>query len=382
MKSAACHNMSDFRKAAARRLPEPVFHYLDGGADDEWTLRRNTAAFDDYALMPSQLAGVSRIDMRTTIFGQPSASPLLLSPTGATKLFCADGERIAARVAKDMGLVYSLSTLSTTSIEDVAAASDAPKLFQLYMFDDRGFCEELIQRARDSDYRALALTVDTPVAGNRERDFIYGFSAPPRSRLRQILSYLKHPFWLKRAVLDKDLQPVNLTVSSRMQDVLKTDMRSYIEAHLERSLTWKDVEWIRARWDGPLVIKGVQSVEDATRALDSGATAIMVSNHGGRQLDSAPAPIDCIADIADAHSDALEIICDGGIRRGTHVVKALARGASAVGIGRAYLYGLAAGGEPGLRRCLSLLHAEIERSMALIGKRSLSEIGADCLRRV
>jgi L-lactate dehydrogenase (cytochrome) len=330
--------------------------------------------------MPSQLSDVSRVDMRTTILGQPSASPLLLSPTGATKLFHADGERIVARVANELGLLCSLSTLSTTSIEDVAAASDGPKLFQLYMFDDRGFSEELIQRAKDSGYVALALTVDTPVAGNRERDFIYGFSAPPRSRLRQIASFLRHPRWLKRALIDKDLVPVNLTGSARMQEVLKTDMRSYIEAHLERSLTWRDVEWIRARWDGPLVIKGVQSVVDCQKALDAGATAVMVSNHGGRQLDSAPAPIDCIAEIADAHGDALEIICDGGIRRGTHVVKALAAGASAVGIGRAYLYGLAAGGEPGLKRCLTQLHAEIERTMALIGRPSIGEIDAGCLR--
>lgn len=381
MKLSQCHNVADLRAAARRRLPEPVYHYLEGGADDELTLARNTAAFADYELMPSQLSDVSEIRTATTLFGVPVDWPLMLSPTGASRLFHGDGERAAAAAAARAGLVYSLSTLSTMTIEETAAASDGPKLFQLYMFRDRGLTEEFIRRCRAAGYVALALTVDTPVAGNRERDFVYGFSAPPRSRLRQAVSYLRHPAWLKRVLLDRHLEMVNLTRSATIGGQLDTDIRSYIDRDLERSLTWQDVEWIASRWDGPLVIKGVQSVEDCRRSAASGATAVMLSNHGGRQLDSAPAPIDCVSAVADALGDRLEIICDGGIRRGSHIVKALAAGASACGIGRAYLYGLAAGGEAGVGKALSILRQEFLRCMALAGCNDVAKLQRGYLHR-
>lgn len=367
MKLSQCHNIADLRVVAKRRLPEPVFHYLEGGADDELTLARNTRAFDDYELMPSQLSDASDIRTASTLFGEPVAWPLMLSPTGASRLFHAEGESAVARAAAKAGLVCSLSTLSTVSIEEFAGASAAPKLFQLYMFRDRGLSEEFIRRAGSAGYRALALTVDTAVAGNRERDFVYGFSAPPRSRLRQVSSYLRHPGWLKRVLVDRHLDMVNLTRSETIGSSLDTDIRSYINRELDPSLTWRDVEWIAARWNGPIVIKGVQSVEDCRQSAESGATAVMISNHGGRQLDGAPAPVDCIARIADALYDRLEIICDGGIRRGSHVVKALAAGASACGIGRSYLYGLAAGGEEGVNRALDILRDEFTRTLALCG---------------
>jgi L-lactate dehydrogenase (cytochrome) len=375
MRLAHCNNLMDFRGIAKRRLPGPVFHYLDGGADDEITLRRNTAAFSEYELLPSQLNDVSAIDLRSTLFGRAVDWPVMLSPTGGSKLFHRDGEPAVARAAAKFGMIYSLSTLATTTIEAAAAAAPGPKLFQLYIFKDRGLTREWIERCRASDYAALALTVDTPVLGNRERDLVHGFSASPRSRLRQVLSFARHPGWVARVVLRKDLQMLNITTSEAAPRAMEQGIRSYVNTQMERSLTWKDVEWLASQWGGPLAIKGVQTVEDCRIAADSGATAVMLSNHGGRQLDSAPAPVDCIAAVADALRDRLEIICDGGIRRGNHVVKALALGANACSIGRGYLFALAAGGQPGVERALELLRAELERTLALMGCTAVTALG-------
>jgi len=371
----------DFRPLARRRLPEPVFNYLDGGADDELTLRRNTAAFDDYELLPSQLGDVSSVDLSSTLFGETVEWPVMIAPTGASRLFHGAGEQAVARAATKFGMVYSLSTLGTATIEDAAAAADCPKLFQLYVFKDRGLTEEWLARCKASGYVALALTVDTPVAGNRERDYVYGFSAPPRSRLRQVFSYARYPGWVARVLLRNDLDVVNLSSSEAAKQGLKKGFRQFFAEELERSLTWQDVEWLRNRWDRSLVIKGVQTVEDCRRAADAGATAVMLSNHGGRQLESAPAPVDCIAAVADALRDRLEIICDGGIRRGNHVVKALALGANACSIGRGYLYALAAGGQAGVERALQLLRSEVERTMALAGCNSIGKLGRSHVQR-
>ncbi len=375
MNIAKCNNVMDFRRVAKRRLPAPVFHYLDGGADDELTLARNTDAFGDYELLPSQLSDVSNVDLRSTVFGQEVDWPVMIAPTGASKLFHGSGEQAVARAAGKFGMVYSLSTLSTATIEEVAAATAGPKAFQLYIFKDRGLTDEWLDRCVDAGYVALQLTVDTPVAGNRERDFVYGFGAPPRSRLRQIASFARYPGWLYRALLRKDLEMVNITGTSEAARNWKGGIRKYIDEQLERSLTWKDVEWLAGRWPGALVVKGVQTVEDCRKAAESGATAVMLSNHGGRQLESAPAPVDCIAAVADALRDRLEIICDGGIRRGNHVVKALALGANACSIGRGYLFALAAGGQAGVERALMLLRAEVERTMALAGCDSVRKLG-------
>ena len=371
----------DFRRIARRRLPAPVFHYMDGGADDELALARNTEAFADYELLPSQLSDVSKIDLRSTLFGQHVDWPVMIAPTGASRLFHAGGEPAVARAADKFGMFYSLSTLSTATIEDVAAVSAGPKAFQLYVFKDRGLTEDWLDRCRDADYVALQLTVDTPVAGNRERDFVYGFGAPPRSRLRQLASFARHPGWLYRALVRQDLEMVNITSGSEAARNWKGGIRKYIDEQLERSLTWKDVEWLAGRWSGALVIKGVQTVEDCRKAAESGASAVMLSNHGGRQLESAPAPVDCIAAVADALRDRLEIICDGGIRRGNHVVKALALGANACSIGRGYLFALAAGGQPGVERALMLLRADVERTMALAGCDSVRKLGRSYVRQ-
>ena len=380
MRLRHCNNVMDFRRIAKRRLPAPVFHYLDGGADDEVTLARNTTAFDDYELLPSQLSDASRIETRATLFGQPVDWPVMISPTGANKLFHSEGEPAVARAAAKFGMVFSLSTLGTTTIEDAAAASAGPKLYQLYIFKDRGLASEWLERCKTAGYVALALTVDTPVGGNRERDFVHGFGAPPRSRLRQVLSFARHPGWVARAVIRKDLDMVNFTTSAAAAEALLAGARKFITNEIESSLTWKDVEWIRSRWDGALVIKGVQTVADCRDAADAGATAVMLSNHGGRQLDSAPAPVDCIAAVADVLRDRLEIICDGGIRRGTHIAKALALGANACSIGRGYLYALAAGGEAGVERALHLLRAEFERTLALIGCNSVQKLDASYIQ--
>ncbi len=376
----SCNNIMDFRRLARRRLPAPVFHYLDGGADDEWTLGRNTDAFNDYELLPTQLSDVSKISLASTLFGEPVDWPVIVSPTGASKLFHRDGEPAVVRAAEKFGMVYSLSTLGTATIEDAAAAGRCPKMFQLYVFKDRGLTSEFLARCKAAKYTALCLTVDTPVAGNRERDIVYGMSAPPRFKWRSAPSLARHPGWLYRVLVRNDLDLVNIT-GSESATKIDTGVVEYINSQFDRSLTWRDVEWLAGQWGGPLVIKGVQTVEDCRRAAESGATAVMLSNHGGRQLESSPAPVDCIAAVADALRDRLEIICDGGVRRGTHVVKALALGANACSIGRAYLYPLAAGGQAGVERGFALLRAEVERTMALLGCRDVRELGSGYVRQ-
>jgi L-lactate dehydrogenase (cytochrome) len=380
MKISDCNNIMDFRRLARRKLPSPVFNYMDGGADDEWTLARNTSAFDNYELLPAQLSDVSTINLKTTLFGEAIDWPVMISPTGASKLFHADGEPAVVRAARKFGMIYSLSTLGTTTIEDVAAASDGPKMFQIYILKDRGLTAEFVSRCKAAGYKALCLTVDTPVPGNRERDAVYGFTSG-RLRMRAVPSWLQHPGWLYRAVVKKELEMVNLASSDRPSQQGDMSLLEYFNSQLDRSLTWIDVEWLASLWDGPLVVKGIQTVADCRNAANAGATAVMLSNHGGRQLESAPAPVDCIADVADALHDKLEIICDGGVRRGTHVVKALAMGATACSIGRGYLYPLAAGGQPGVEHGLNLLRAEVERTMALVGCDSVADLGASFVRR-
>lgn len=380
MKIIDCNNIMDFRRMARRNLPSPVFNYLDGGADDEWTLRRNTSAFDDYELLPAQLSDVSNMQLKTTLFGEPVDWPVMISPTGASKLFHASGEAAVVRAADKFGMVYSLSTLATTTIEDAAAASSGPKMFQAYILKDRGLTSAFVSRCKSAGYKALCLTVDTPVPGNRERDAVYGFSSG-RLRLKSVPGWLRHPGWVYRAVVRKDLEMVNLASSDRPSQQTDVSLLEYFNDQLDRSLTWKDVEWLASEWSGPLVVKGIQTVADCRNAANSGATAVMLSNHGGRQLEAAPAPVDCIADVADALHDRLEIICDGGIRRGTHVVKALALGANSCSIGRGYLYPLAAGGQAGVERGLALLRAELERTMALLGCDAVQKLGSSHIRR-
>ena len=359
---------------ARRRLPAPMFHYMDGGADDEVTLRRNTAAFEDYELLPSQLVDVSRLDLSTTVLGQKIGMPLFFSPTAMSRLFHHEAEPAVARVADEFDTIYSLSSLGTYSIEEVAAVNSGPKLFQVYVFKDRGLTREFVQRSKESGYQALCLTIDVTVAGNRERDLVTGMTLPPKFSLSSMLSFLTHPHWGLNVLRYPDFDIANVKHRVDVLSKSSVSLVQYINDQLDRSVTWKDAEWLAQQWDGPFAIKGLQSAEDARRAADVGATAVRISNHGGRQLDSAPAPVDCIGPVVDAVGDRLEVICDGGIRRGTHVLKALALGATACSTGRGYLFGLAAGGEAGVRRAMTLLREEIERGMALLGVRSIDEI--------
>ena len=376
-----CHNVTDLRKLAKKNLPWPIFNYMDGGADDELTLRRNTSAFDDYELLPTQLSDISDIDMQTEVLGQTIDWPVFLAPTGANRLFHHEKEPAAARAAKEFGTIYSLSTLATTTIEDIASVTDGPTMYQVYMFKDRGITRDFVQRCKDNNYNAICLTVDTPVAGNRERDLVTGFGVPPKLKLRSMLSYAWHFPWTIRAIVDGGCDMVNVTSSAGVSTEINDGIMEYINSQLDRSINWSDVEWLASMWDGPLVIKGIQTVGDARKAVDAGVTAVMLSNHGGRQLESAPAPVDCIAAIADQLRDKLEIICDGGIRRGNHVVKALALGANACSIGRGYLFGLAAGGEKGILHALHLLKSEVERTLALAGCNSVQKLGPDYVRK-
>jgi len=374
------YNIADLRLMARRRLPRPIFDYIDGGADDEISLARNSSAFSRYELMPDVLVDVSQIRTATTVFGQPVAWPLILSPTGLNRMFHGDAELAVAHAAARHGLLYSLSTLGTTRLEDLAKAFGGPKVFQIYIFKDRGLTAEFVARCKEAGFHGLALTVDTQVAGNRERDRVNGLSVPPRLTLRSMLSFACHPGWSIPALTGARFDFAN--VSHRVDALADGAMSlfDYIGGQFDRSVAWKDVEWLAREWGGPLAIKGVMTPEDAKRAIGVGATGVMISNHGGRQLDGAPAPIDQVAAIRDALGDGPDVICDGGIRRGSDVAKALALGATACSIGRPYLYGLAAGGEAGVDRALTLLHEEFERTLILSGINDIDTIASHHIR--
>lgn len=373
-------NIEDARRAARDRLPAPIYHYLEGGADDERTLQRNVAAFDEYELLPRYLIDVSRIDLRCRLLGLESAMPIVLAPTGMSRLFHHGRELAVARAAQRCGVPYTLSTMATTSIEEISAASNGPKVFQIYIFRDRGLTRELIARCRNARFDALYLTVDTPLAGNRERDRRTGMTIPPRFGLRSLLSFALHPIWTCNYVLHPQFK---LACVAPRVDALRfgaMGVIEYVNSQFDRTVTWDDAAWLVREWGGPVAIKGLLSVEDAKQAASIGARAVVVSNHGGRQLDGVPAPIDCIAQMRAAVGDELDLILDGGVRRGTHIIKALCAGATACSIGRPYLYGLAAAGQPGVEGVLGMLKAELERDLALLGCPSVGALSESYLR--
>jgi L-lactate dehydrogenase (cytochrome) len=367
-------NVADMRRQARRRLPRPIFDYIDGGADDEAALANNADAFGRYQIVPDALVDVSTLRTETRLFGQPAAWPLMLAPTGLTRMFHSGAEAAVARAAARHGLPYALSTMGTTRIEDWARDFAGPRVFQIYVFKDRGLTTEFVQRCKAAGVHGLALTVDTPVAGNRERDRRNGLSLPPRLSFSSLLSFALHPGWSLPALTGNRFDFAN--VSHRVDALAGGSMSvfDYIGSQFDRTLTWKDVEWLAAEWGGPLSIKGVMTPEDARRAVASGATGVMLSNHGGRQLDAAPAPVDQIAAVRDALGDKIEIICDGGVRRGSDVVKALALGADGCSVGRPYLYGLAAAGEAGVDRALTLLRDEFEQTLMLTGVNDVARL--------
>jgi L-lactate dehydrogenase (cytochrome) len=376
----ACHNVQDFRRLAKRRLPFPVFHYIDGAADDELTRRRNTEAFDDCDLVPNVLAGSEGLDLRTTVMGREIAMPLFLSPTALQRLFHWQGERAVARAAEQAGTWFGISSLATVSIEEIGRTISTPKLFQLYVHKDRGLNDAMIAACQEAKFDALALTVDTIVSGKRERCLRTGFTSPPRLTPASAISFAMHPGWTLNYLLREKFSLPNLAKHVPEGSNVALSVADYFNTMLDPMLDWKMAERIRVQWGGQFCLKGIMSVEDAKRAVDIGATAIMVSNHGGRQLDGSRAPFDQLAEIVDAVGDRIDVICDGGIQRGTHVLKALSVGAKACSGGRLYLYALAAGGQAGVERTLANLRDEITRGMRLMGKSRIPDLSRDNLR--
>jgi len=369
-----CHNVEDFRKLAKKKLPSPIFHYIDGGSDDEVTLRRNTESFNKCDLVPNVLADVSNIDLSTTVLGQKIAFPLFLAATAMHKLYHHHGERATAKAAEKMDTMFGTSTMATTSIEEIGKLTNGPKLFQLYIHKDRGLTDNLIERCKKAGFNSMCLTVDTVVAGNRERDHRTGFSTPPRLTLGSLLSFAMHPQWSLNYLFGSKFKLENIIHMTDKGSSIDKSIIDYINEQFDPSMNWKDAEYCVKKWGGPFALKGVMSVEDAKRAIDIGCTAIMVSNHGGRQLDGSRAPFDQLAEIVDAVGDKIEVILDGGIKRGTHVLKALAVGAKACSFGKGYLFALGAGGEKGVEAILQKMKAEINRDMILMGCKSVKDL--------
>src|SRR3954469_19964557 len=364
---ARAASVEDLRRIAKRRLPGGVFDYIDGGAEDERTLAANQAAFAATTFRPRVLRGIAKIDVASSILGAPVGYPLVLAPTGFTRIADPDGELAVARAAERAGLPYALSTMSTRSIEEVRAVSDGRLWFQVYAWRDRGLVTEMIQRAADAEYEAILLTVDTAVLGRRERDVRRGFSLPPSIGPGTFLDGALHPAWTWSFLRSEPIRFANVVGRDVGDGASPVTLSDYINTQFDPALGWSDVEWLRSVWKGPIVLKGVQTVEDAVLAAERGVDAIALSNHGGRQLDGAPAAFSLVAPVADAVGGRIEIICDGGIRRGSDIVKAVAAGATTAMAGRAYLYALGAAGERGVDRVLEWFRSDVTRTMTLLG---------------
>jgi L-lactate dehydrogenase (cytochrome) len=354
-----------------------VFDYIDGGAEDELTLASNSAAYRNLTFSPRVLRDVSEVDISSSLLGRTLAYPLVLAPTGFTRIADPEGELAVARAAKRAELPYTLSTLGTRSIEDVGAVGGERLWFQVYTWRDRDLVADMIKRAAAAGYEALCLTVDTAVLGRRERDVRRGFTLPPKVGLSTLLDGIVHPGWSWGFLTSEPIVFANVAGMSVGDGTDAISLAEYVGTQFDPGLSWDDVDWLRQQWDGPIVIKGIQSVEDARIAVDRGVDAIAISNHGGRQLDSAPATLDLLPSIAEAVAGRTEIICDGGVRRGSDIVKALALGANAVMAGRPYLYGLGAAGEAGVDQVLANFGSEMKRTMALIGCASVEELGSE-----
>ena len=367
MNLGQCHNFSDFRTLAKKRLPGPIFHYIDGAADDEVTYKRNSQSFNDVDLVPNVLAGVEEVDMSTKIMGQELSMPFYCAPTALQRLFHHEGERAVAKAASSAGTMFGVSSLATVTVEDIAKISTGPKMFQFYFHKDRGLNDALLERAKAAKFNVLALTVDTITGGNRERDLRTGFTSPPKLTLDSILSFAFHPMWAWNFFTKEKFDMPHLSGHVTEGTNLAVSVGQYFSTMLDQSMNWSDAEKLCQQWNGQFALKGIMSVEDAKRAVDIGCTGIMVSNHGGRQLDGSRAPFDQLAEICDAVGDKIDVVCEGGIQRGTHVLKALSVGAKCCSIGRYYLYALAAAGQAGVERALNQLAVEVERDMKLMG---------------
>ena len=371
---ARCGDIADVRRLAKRQLPGGVFDYFDGAAETEWSMANNSAAFDHVHLEPQVLVDVSKVDMSTSVMGQRLAQPYAFAPTGFTRIACSAGELAAARVAAKHGIPYTLSTLGTRSIEEVAAVSNGPLWYQLYVWKDRGLSRELVQRAKAAGYKAIMVTVDTAVFGRRDRDVRRGFSLPPKIGLDTFIDGIRHPRWTLDFITH---EPITFSAVEGRSDVdgsTAITLSDYVNSQFDASLSWRDLDWVRSESGLPIMLKGIQSVADAKRARDEGVEAISLSNHGGRQYDGSPAPIELLPAVMDAVGDGIEVLIDSGVRRGSDVVKACALGARAVMFGRPYLYGLGAAGELGVDWVVNYFNSGITRTMALVGATDLASL--------
>jgi len=379
MRLADCHNFQDFRELARRRLPGPIFNYIDGAADDEVTYRRNTASFERCDLVPNVLRGVDDVDLSVTVLGQQLALPVYCSPTALQRLFHHDGERAVAAAAAKYGTMFGVSSLGTISIEEVRKAFPTPQVYQFYFHKDRGLNRAMMQRAKEAGVDVMMLTVDSITGGNRERDLRTGFSIPFRLTLRGMLAFALKPRWGLNYVTHERFSLPQLQEHVDFSGSALSIGRYFTEM-LDPSMTWDDVAQMARDWDGQFCLKGVMSVDDAKRAAQIGCTGIVLSNHGGRQLDGSRSAFDQLAEVVDATGDRIDVMMDGGVQRGTHVLKALSLGAKAVGVGRYYLFPLAAAGQAGVERALELMKAELVRDLRLMGCRSTAELSRANLR--
>ena len=379
MRLGQCHNFHDDRELARRRLPGPIFNYIDGGADDEATLRRNTAAFDGWDLVPNVLRGVGAVDLSVQVMGQTLALPFYCSPTALQRLFHHQGERAVAAAAAKYGTMFGVSSLGTTSLEELRQAYPGPQVYQFYFHKDRGLNRAMMDRAKAAGVQVMMLTVDSITGGNRERDLRTGFSIPFRLTLAGMVQFALHPMWGINYVTHEKFRLPQLDDHVDMGSGTMSISRYFTEM-LDPAISWNDVAQMVSDWGGPFCLKGVMSAKDARHAAEIGCSGIVLSNHGGRQLDGGRAPFDQLDEVVQAVGSSLDVMIDGGIQRGTHVLKALARGAKAVGLGRAYLFPLAAGGQPAVERALGRLKAEVERDMKLMGCSRISDLNRDHLR--
>ncbi|MFL2803098.1 MAG: alpha-hydroxy acid oxidase [Paracoccaceae bacterium] len=380
MKLDNCHNINSFRHLAKKKLPSPIFNYIDGAADDEVTYKRNTKSFDDVDLVPNVLRGVEDVDLTTTVFGKKISMPIYCAPTAVQRLFHFEGERAVAKAASKFGTMFGVSSLSTVSVEEIEKISNSPKMFQFYFHKDRSLNKELLERAKNSNFDVLALTVDTITGGNRERDLRTGFTIPPRLTFESMMEFALKPSWFLNHITSSPFELPHLQNYVKEGTNTVTSIGEYFSTMLDQNMSWKDAEQLNSKWGGQFALKGVMSVDDAKKAIDIGCSAVIISNHGGRQLDGSRAPFDQLTEIVDAVGDKIDVICEGGIKRGTHVLKALSLGAKACSGGRMYLYALAAAGQKGVEKALSIMRNEIERDMKLMGCKKISDLSRKNLR--
>jgi L-lactate dehydrogenase (cytochrome) len=379
MRLGNCWNFHDFRRLAKRRLPAPIFDYIDGAAEDEVTYRRNTAAFEACDLVPHVLRGVGNVDLSVTVMGQKLSLPVYCSPTALQRLFHHQGERAVAAAAAKYGTMFGVSSLGTVSLEELRKAHGTPQVYQFYFHKDRGLNRAMLQRAKDAGVEIMMLTVDSITGGNRERDLRTGFSIPFRLTLAGMLQFAIKPMWAINYATHERFRLPQLDEHVDMSSGALSIGRYFTEM-LDPTMDWNDVAEMVTQWNGQFCLKGIMSTADAVRAAEIGCTGIVVSNHGGRQLDGSRASFDQLAEIVDAVGHRMDVLMDGGVRRGTHVLKALSVGAKAVGVGRFYLYPLAAAGQAGVERALDLMRTEIERDMKLMGCTAIGELSRKNLR--